>query len=255
MNALFLSCTQCAAAALAVAGCGSSSKDVPVHFHFTFDEDLEGWSIGFADYPVGTSGAEQQAIDDFYELGGGHTRLPEPLDTGEGAVRLTGNNHSDDLFMFLKRRVPGLAPETGYQLELRVVFASNVPTGCAGIGGSPGDSVFVKGGATAVEPLRVVDDSPGQATWTMNIDKGLQSNAGADAQVLGTFGNGKDCESSDFSYALKQVSNLELPAFIVTADGNGEAWLLLGTDSGFEGTTTIYYTGIEAIFVQLPEML
>ena len=243
------------AAALAVAGgCGGCTGQAPpVHFHFTFDEDLEGWSIGFADYPVGASDAEQQAIDDFFELGGGHTGLPEPLDTGDGALRLTGNNHSDDLFMFIKRRVRGLVPDSTYQLELRVVFASNVPTGCAGIGGSPGESVFVKGGATAAEPLRVIDDSAGQATWTMNVDKGFQSEPGADAQVLGTFGNGRDCASSDFSYALKQVSNLELPAFTVTADGEGTAWLLLGTDSGFEGTTTIYYTEIEAIFMRLPE--
>ncbi|HEX2139201.1 MAG TPA: hypothetical protein VHG33_05770 [Woeseiaceae bacterium] len=154
--------------------------------------------------------------------------------------------------MFLKRRVGGLAPDTLYQLELRVVFATNVPSGCFGIGGSPGESVYVKGGATAIEPLRVPDETSGHARWVMNVDKGIQSRGGSDAQVLGTFANWKDCESSDFSYALKQVSNLQLPAFDVTTDGNGDAWLLLGTDSGFEGPTTIYYTEVEAIFIELP---
>lgn len=241
-----------AAVALVIGACnGGSGQTAPVHFHFTFDEDLEGWSTGFADYPVGTSGAEQEAIDEFHELGGGHAGLPEPLDTADGAVRLTGNNHSDDLFMLLKGHVSGLVPDTTYQLELRVVFASNVPTGCTGIGGSPGDSVYVKGGGSAIEPLRVMDDTSGHATWRMNVDKGAQSNGGSDAQVLGTFANWRDCESSDFSYTLKQVSNLQLPAFEVTTDGNGEAWLLLGTDSGFEGSTTIYYTEVEAIFIEL----
>lgn len=236
-------------AALAVAGCGGSSDPSPQHFQFTFAEDLEDWTVGFADYPAGTSDAEQQAIDEFYELDGGHARLPQPLDTGDGAVLLSGNNHSDDLFMFLKRRVSGLAPDTTYQLELRVVFATDVPRGCAGIGGSPGESVFVKGGASGIEPLRVMDDTSGHATWIMNIDKDSQTNGGTDAQVLGDFANSEDCESSDFSYELKELSNLELPAFDVTTDGNGDAWLLLGTDSGFEGTTTIYYTEIEAVFV------
>jgi hypothetical protein len=238
-------------AASAVAGCGNSnsSDPSPRHFQFTFAEDLEGWTVGFADYPAGTSDAEQQAIDEFYELDGRHARLPQPLDTGDGAVLLTGNNHSDDLFMFLKRRVSGLAPDTTYQLELRVVFATDVPRGCAGIGGSPGESVFVKGGASDVEPLRVIDDTSGHAKWIMNVDKDNQANGGADAQVLGDFANSGDCESSDFSYELKELSNLELPAFNVTTDGSGDVWLLLGTDSGFEGTTTIYYTEIEAIFV------
>jgi hypothetical protein len=236
-------------AALAVAGCGGSSNPTPQHFRFTFAEDLEGWTLGFADYPAGTSDAEQQAIDEFYELDGGHARLPQPLDTGDGAVLLTGNNHSDSLFMFLKRRVSGLAPATTYQLELRVVFATSVPRGCFGIGGSPGESVFVKGGASDVEPLRVINDTSGHATWVMNVDKGAQADGGGDAQTLGDFANSQDCDSSDFTYELKELSNMALPAFNVTTDGNGDAWLLLGTDSGFEGTTTIYYTEVEAIFV------
>jgi hypothetical protein len=238
-----------AMAALAVVGCGGSSDPSPQHFQFTFAEDLEDWTVGFADYPAGTSDAEQQAIDEFYELDGRHARLPQPLDTGDGAVLLTGNNHSDDLFMFLKRRVSGLAPDTAYRVELRVVFATDAPKGCAGIGGSPGESVFVKGGASGIEPLRVMDGTAGHATWIMNVDKGNQANGGTDAQVLGDFANLEDCDSSDFSYELKELSNLELPAFEVTTDDNGDVWLLLGTDSGFEGTTTIYYTEIEAIFV------
>jgi hypothetical protein len=109
--------------------------------------------------------------------------------------------------------------------------------------------VFVKGGASGIEPLRVMDGTAGQTTWIMNVDKGNQGSGGTDAQVLGDFANLVDCESSDFRYQLKELSNLELPEFEVTTDVNGDAWLILGTDSGFEGTTTIYYTEIEAIFV------
>ena len=236
----------------ALAGCGGDgdSDTIETHaFRFTFDENLEGWTTGFADYPMGTSEAEQQAIDEFFELDSGHAGLPDPLDPADGAVRLSGNNHSDDLFMFLKRRISGLDSDTRYRLELRVEFATNAPRGCFGIGGSPGESVFVKGGATVVEPLRI-PEAGGQARWVMNIDKGDQSDGAADAQLLGDFANSKDCGLGDFSYELKSLSNLALPAFHVTTDNIGDVWLLVGTDSGFEGTTTIYYTEIEAIFIE-----
>jgi hypothetical protein len=235
--------------ALVLASCDSGSDRPSQQFRFTFADDLEGWTVGFADYPVGTSEAEQQAIDEFYELDSGHARLPPPLDTADGALMLSGNNHSDDLFMFLKRRISGLAPETTYQLELRVVIATNAPSGCFGVGGPPGEGVSIKGGATTIEPVRVADDTSGHMQWIMNIDKGNQSNGGTDARVLGNFANSQDCSSSDFSYELKLLS-LDPPAFHVTTDENGDAWLLLGTDSGFESTTTIYYTEIEAIFME-----
>lgn len=236
------------AASLASCG-GSGGGPEPRAFLFTFNADTEGWETGFADYPFGTTPAEQETIDQSFELEAGQTAMPPPLNTADGAVRLSGNNHSDDLFMFLKRRITGLDPETRYQLELRVVIGTNVPTGCAGIGGSPGEAVFVKGGASAIEPVRVVDIGS-SGNWVINVDKGEQANPGADAQVLGDVANSKDCDSGDFSYELKTLSNLALPVFYVTTDENGEAWLLVGTDSGFEGITTIYYTEIEAIFLK-----
>jgi hypothetical protein len=197
---------------------------------------------------VGASPTEQEAIDGFYELQGGHARLPQPLDSADGAFRLSGNNHSDSLFMFLKRQVGGLKADTSYRLELSVDIATNAPRGCIGVGGSPGESVHVKAGAVVIEPLRVPDC--GRQEWRMNIDKGEQASGGADAQVLGDFANSKDCDSGDFSYELKPLSNLDLPAFHVNADRDGSIWLILGTDSGFEATTTIYYTEIVALFIE-----
>ncbi|MGH8196414.1 MAG: hypothetical protein ACREQ8_18770, partial [Woeseiaceae bacterium] len=46
------------------------------------------------------------------------------------------------------------------------------------------------------------------------------------------------------------LSNLEQAEFFVTADPLGEAWLIVGTDSGHEGTTSIFYTEIEAMFIE-----
>jgi hypothetical protein len=237
--------------AAVLAGCGGDGDLEPIEpqvFLFTFDNDLEEWQPGFADYPIGAGPGGQQVIDEFFELASEHAFLPQPLDTADGAIRLSGNNHSDSLFMFLKRRISGLDPDATYQLELRVEIATNAPSGCFGVGGSPGESVFIKGGAVAIEPIRVADDMGDN--WVMNIDKGDQGDGGVDAQVLGDFANSKDCDSGDFSYELKMLSNLEQAEFFVTTDPEGEAWVIVGTDSGHEGTTTIFYTEIEAMFIK-----
>jgi hypothetical protein len=74
----------------------------------------------------------------------------------------------------------------------------------------------------------------------MNIEKGVQANSGVNAVVLGDFSN--DTDQSE--YTLKAVTTTS--PFQVTTNESGELWLLVGTDSGFEGTTTIYYNQIRA---------
>ena len=101
-------------------------------FTFTFDSDAEGWTVGFADLPVGYD----QSI---YELDHAHRTLPDGLE-GSG-IYVQGHNRSDDLFMFLKRQVEGLKPGAEYRVYASVDLATNVPAGSVGIGGSPGESV------------------------------------------------------------------------------------------------------------------
>jgi hypothetical protein len=201
---------------------------------FDFSNGAQGWTAGFADYPPGN--------ESFYELASGYRGLPAPLNTRSGFF-ISGNNHSDDLFMYIKRRVDGFELNTNYQVSFVVEFATDVPTGCGGVGGSPGDSVFVKAGASSLEPTTFVD----QLGWLrMNIDKGNQANSGANAIVIGNVANSTLCEQNIRRYEIKQ---LRTPgAVLVTTDGSGSAWLLVGTDSGFEAVTTLYYTRITAEF-------
>lgn len=51
-------------------------------------------------------------------------------------------------------------------------------------------------------------------------------------------------------YALMTL-NSEGRDFKVTSDDQGRAWLIAGTDSGFEGLTTVYY---DRIVVHLSEI-
>lgn len=75
----------------------------------------------------------------------------------------------------------------------------------------------------------------------MNIDKGNQASDGENMINLGDFSNGLE----ENKYVLKTLKN-ETP-FSVTADENGELWLIVGTDSGFESTTRIYYNKISIV--------
>lgn len=199
----------------------------PVEFSYDFDSGAEGWTGDFADYPQGE--------EESFELQFEHTTLPEPLDQSEGALMLSGTNNSDDLFMFIKREVTGLTPNQQYTIDFEIEFASNVADDTPGIGGSPGESVYVKAGAAPIEPITVLDED---GDYRMNIDKSNQSQSGEDMIVIGDFSNDTDQDV----YTLKTVTNTE--PFQATTDNNGSLWLIVGTDSGFMGTTTIFYNRI-----------
>jgi len=196
-------------------------------FDFDFSEDAEGWIGDFADYPEGE--------EEFYELEFSYANLPDPLDTEKGSLKLSGNNHSDDLFMFIKREITGLEPNREYSLSFIVEIASNVANDQVGIGGSPGESVYVKAGATSIEPKKQLEED----FYLMNIDKGNQSQSGNDMVVIGDFSNG----TTENIYTLKTVTNNSF--FNATTNDDGSLWVIIGTDSGFEGNTTIYYSQIK----------
>ena len=202
--------------------------ETPVEFTFNFGSDAEGWITGFADLPVDYD----QSI---YELHHEHGPLPDGLE-GSG-IYVKGHNRSDDLFMFLKRRVDGLRPNTEYAVSMSIDLATNVPEGLIGIGGSPGGSVFVKAGASTTEPVALED---GKGYLRMNIDKGNQSRGG---EAMAVLGNVAHADVLDREYRIKTLDSADLPLG-ATTDGQGRVWLVVGTDSGFEGLTGLYYARV-----------
>ena len=197
-------------------------------YEYDFGSDADGWTFGFADLPVDFD----QSI---FELDHGRRPLPDRLE-GSG-VYVQGHNRSDDLFMFLKKQVGGLRPNAAYAVSISLDLATNVPTATFGIGGSPGESVFVKAGASTVEPLTEEDRN---RYLRMNIDKGNQANGGEDMVVLGNVANG---EVVNREYRIKMLDNVDLPLSVST-DADGRVWLIVGTDSGFEGLSAFYYSRI-----------
>jgi hypothetical protein len=196
-----------------------------------FDASAQGWTGDFADYPSSADPA-------FYELSFGSATLPEPLDKTKKGLRITGNNHSDDLFMFIKKKVTGLKPNQVYKVKFEIELASNAASKSSGIGGAPGESVTLGAGFSLQEPKKVVD--PESGLYRMNIKKTNQTQSGEDMAAIGNIGNGTD----KFTYKLIQRSG----EFKGKTDAKGEVWLIVGTDSGFEGLTALYYTNVKATF-------
>lgn len=232
MNKLFLG--GLAVLLITFAGCKKDDNTNPVEtkeFTFNFQTNTEGWIGDFADYP------NDPNVEDYYELEFSHSMLPDPLNSSEGALRQSGNNHSDNLFMYVKKILTGLEQNTNYEIDVEIEIATNAPSGLIGVGGSPGESVAIKAGASTIEPMKVLDNYDNH--YRMNIDKGNQSQEGANMKLIGDFANGTDLSD----YKLK-VLKTTTPVSVMS-NSNGEVWVIVGTDSGYEATTTIYYNRIK----------
>ena len=216
-------------------GCSLAGQEAETEtFTFDFSEGRQQWEASFADYPVGQ--AER------FELTSDYRSLPAPLDTTEGSLFIAGSNLSDDLFMFFKRQVRGLRADTPYRVQFEVTIATNEPHGCVGVGGAPGESVFVKTGAASQEPQAVQREG----YYRLNIDKGNQAEGSQQARMLGHIANSQECSEENISYELKTLESEE--PVRVTTDAQGTAWIFAGTESGFEARTRLYYDAISATF-------
>ena len=205
-------------------------------FAFDFHLGPQGFVAGFADYPP--------AHAPIYELTSDHRNLPAPLQSRSGHF-LSGVNRSDDLFMFLKGSIGGLQSGTVYGVTLSVEIATNTPSGCIGVGGAPGESVWIKAGVTSEEPLAVRKG----AYLRTNIDIGNQSQGGTQAVVLGNIANSRSCEQPR-QWELKNFEDRPMPE-TVAVPADGRVWLLLGADSGFEARTDIYFTRASVTLTQV----
>lgn len=215
-------------------GCNKKNDVInhdPKQYNFEFSSGQEGWIGGFADYPVVTEAD--------FELETIHSVLPLPLDQTKRAIKQSGNNHSDDLFMFVKKKITNLAPNQNYKITFNLEIATNASDGSVGVGGSPGSSVFVKVGATQIEPNVKIDNSN---YYRMNIDKSDQGASGTDMIVIGDLSNGL----TEYIYNLKTLTNTT--PFEAKSNSNGELWIIVGTDSGYESTSTVYYSKIAVQF-------
>lgn len=171
-----------------------------------------------------------------------------PPEVGGGSAwYLSGWNYSDDLFMFLRRglgRDDGIRPNQNYLATFRVTLATNASRECVGIGGQPGESVFIKLGAAPVRPEPAADSYYRPAAIRMNVDKGNQSDGGVHASAAGTISAEVTLPCSSNAPFAELVRQHQHP-YAIRAAASGELWLLFGVDSGFEGFNSIYVQAID----------
>lgn len=222
---------------LIFAGC--IGEDNPVNsvitYQYSWEMNNEGWEVGYADYP---SNLSLQDSLELYAISYGHRTLPDAIQPSQKGMMLAGANRSDDLFMYLFKKVDGLNPEFTYQADVEIEVASNAPTNAVGVGGAPGESVVFKAGVTGFQP-DVVKDSEGW--YRMNLDKGNQSDGGSDMVLAGHAGVADD--TNDYELVLRPN---KFPIQF-KPDINGHAWIIIGSDSGFEGFTALYYAGLKVV--------
>lgn len=212
-------------------GCSTESK---ASGEYQFKKGMEGWKGEYVDLP-----ADQNQWD-IYELEIKHDKIPIEGKDLYG-IRMQGHNRSDDLFMFIYKDFSRLEPNTDYDVDISFDIATNVPKGASGIGGSPGVSVFVKTGASTIMPEPVEDNL---GNLRLNIDKNNQSKSGKDLEVVGDLEKPSNDQSDKFelkSYNLKKS---------VKTDEDGKAWVVIGTDSGYEGLTVYYITNVKVNFTR-----
>lgn len=194
---------------LLLAGCTQPmQEDNGIEYRYTFEDSAESWTGEFSDYPADFTPEHMELVFD-------RRPLPAEVQQQGHGLYLAGRNLSDDLFMYLRRRITGLQPATRYRVDFTLHIASNAPTGCAGIGGAPGESVFLKVGASPVEPQPVVSD--GQ--YRLNIDKGNQSSGGQHAVVIGNIANGaEECTGTPYRMITRTSGD---QSFTISSNDNG----------------------------------
>jgi hypothetical protein len=198
---------------------------------FDFNEGEHGWIHGFSDYPA------DPADSSLFDLTYAYTDdLPESILT-KRSIMLSGKNLNKDLFMYLKKEITGLKPDTDYTLTFNVELASDLSSNSADKSGS----VFLKAGAILTEPKSVI----ASGNYVMNIDKGDQEAAGKDMVSLGDIAT----PTTNTGYTLISRNNIMADSRCVArTNSDGSLWLIIGTDSNLEGTTTVFFTRVSIVF-------
>ena len=195
---------------------------------FDFEDGDCGFVPIFSDYP------NSEGVEEFYEMKHEHGEIPI-FEAGKGLF-ISGNNHSDDLFMGYFKKIDGLVVGQKYEFNIKFKIATNVPAGMFGVGGSPGESVYVKSGITAVKPENTVDET---GNFRLNIDGGHQGESGNDMSVVGTIAKQDEMNPDGYDFNVYEL------CAAAAANENGEVYLIIGTDSGFESTTAYYIDDVE----------
>ena len=213
-------------------GCASLAKesDGANSVKFDFEKDDAGFTPIYADYPY------SEGVEEFYEFQHNYGKIP--IDGAGSGIFISGNNHSDDLFMGYVKALEGFVPAKTYHFSVSFKLATDVEGGLVGVGGAPGEGVTVKCGVTQTDPAALPVENGSITYYRLNIVAGRQSNGGKDMVVVGNMAKAENNRPGE--YEFKEFT----AEFDTAANAQGEVYLVIGTDSGFEATTSYYLDDI-----------
>lgn len=227
------------------AGCNSDLNDAEAiqifNYEFDFSDSQDGWLPGF-------SGQSTRSEDSaFYQLSFAYTERPASTGDQGKSLMLSGNNKRGSIFMFVKKQITDLQPNTNYTLTFKVEVASNIQKldPSAGVLYVP-TGTYLKAGASDVEPKSFIRND----TYVMNIDKGdAPDQTGQHMTIIGDISVPEN--SSGYSLINRSNATTTSPAyapFEARTNSDGDLWLIVGIDSGYAGLTRVYITNIKAAF-------
>lgn len=221
---------------LMMAGCSSEQEIRVYSISYPFLTSDQNWNGDFADYPLDSTG---------YHLNVKHDTLPYSInaDSTRKAIRVSGKNLGNQLFMFLKRQVTTLKPNTTYQVLFTVRLASNLPTKQSGAEATFGEKIYLKVGASPDEPMtNVVND-----VYQLNLNRGNLGASGTDLISIGNLA----VTASTKTYTIITRNNDSSRAIYAKTNAEGVLWLIVGTDVTATGTATFYYTQLDVLLNQV----
>lgn len=232
-----------AIAALSVAGlftlsaCGGGWVPVPDMFNphlpdpvastvtVDFNNGIDGWHGDVADYRAGNPPTE---------VAFAWKDLPAPL-SGKGYYMASHNDKVNDVLTYVTRQLDGFVKNTHYDVTFELRYATNAGAGCGTA--SRGDNIYMVAAASYNNIETVLQ--PGSRAG-LNLDRGNQGVSGTMGKVLGTQGvPGLACDGGTWVSTTTRTSE----PIKVSADKDGRFWIMLGNDSGFEGTNAVYLQG------------
>lgn len=213
----------------------NATVDASVTRTFDFANGRQGFKALFSDYSSLTTDVKPT---------GGLRTIPSSAGGGTGFL-LGGTNRSDDMLMFITRqltRADGISADTSYTISFKIELASNAPSNAIGIGGSPGESVFLKAGATTDTPKVRLDRT--DTTFRANFDHGQQAQSGTDMSSAGNIATGVELGDNQTQVPYKLLTFEHTHTASVRSDPKGNLHVVVGTESGFEGRTEVYIKSV-----------
>ena len=133
-----------------------------------------------------------------------------------------------------------------YRAGFSVSMVTGAPSDCVGVGGPPGEGVTVHAGVSPAEPLTLRQTD---SYFRVNLDRGNQARGGTQSQALGHIGNSvSTCSTRQFAEKVLAPA----ATLTVNPDAQGDVWLHVGIDSGFESYSEVYLRSVAVRFTPQP---